>query len=229
MSDDVHKEAIIFIKKNKKKLIEQFANDAICSPESNPISIFMAGSPGAGKTEFSKNFLKKIDSKIIRIDADEIKDFIPQYNKKNSSRVQGASALGVEYLFDYVLKAKKSMILDGTFADYEKSCENIERSLKRHRFTEIYYLYQEPLIAWQFTKAREELEGRIVPKTIFVDSLFKAKENAQRVKQRFGSNVKLNVVIRNYKNSLDDTYLDVDGIDRYLKLDYDEESLMKII
>ncbi len=48
-------EAKKFIKKNKKLLIEKFANLDLYKPVVSPVTIFMAGSPGAGKTEFSKS------------------------------------------------------------------------------------------------------------------------------------------------------------------------------
>lgn len=229
MTDGLRLQAISFIKSNKKLLLDKFANDDICKVETNPISIFMAGSPGAGKTEFSKNFLKVTKIKAVRIDADEIKDIIPQYNKKNSSQIQGASALGVEYLFDYVLKAKKSVILDGTFADYEKACKNVQRSIKRGRHTEIYYLYQEPPIAWQFTQARERLEGRFVPKEMFIHSLLNARENVKKIKEVFGSKVKVNVVIKNFENREEKTYLDIKSIDVLSGIGYDYESLIKML
>lgn len=74
-------------------------------------------------------------------------------------------------------KSRKSVMLDGTFADYKKAKSNIQRSLDHARYVSIFYVYQDPILAWEFTKAREALEGRKVPKNIFVDSLFKAKEN----------------------------------------------------
>ncbi len=97
MTQGVNLQAIEYIKNHKQELIDQFTNDAICPPQPHPISVFMAGSPGAGKTEFSKNLIKKFGVQVVRIDADEIRDFIPHYDKRNSSAVQGASALGVEY------------------------------------------------------------------------------------------------------------------------------------
>lgn len=96
MNKQVHDAAVKFIKSHKKELIEQFASDKNYPQEKNPVSIFMAGSPGAGKTEFSRRFLKVNKLNMVRIDADDIKEFIPQYNKRNSSDVQGASSLGVE-------------------------------------------------------------------------------------------------------------------------------------
>ena len=96
--------------------------------------------------------------------------------------MQGASALGVEKVYDYVLKKKLNVILDGTFADFAKARSNIERSIKRKRAVAIFYLYQDPLIAWEFTKKREKLEGRKVPLNVFIDSLFKSKANVIKLK-----------------------------------------------
>ena len=111
--------AKIFIKKNKKLLFEKFASVEIYKPTDNPISWFMAGSPGAGKTEFSQALLKELSLPIVRIDADEIKKIIPIYNGANSDIVQGASSIGVDILYSYVLKKKLSTLLDGTFSKFE--------------------------------------------------------------------------------------------------------------
>ncbi len=226
MDEQVHDAAVKFIKSHKKELIEQFASDKNYLQEKNPVSIFMAGSPGAGKTEFSRRFLKVNKLNMVRIDADDVKEFIPQYNKKNSSDVQGASSLGVEKIYDYVLKAKKSAILDGTFAYYKKVKENIERSLKYGRYVSIFYVYQDPLVAWEFTKAREVIEGRNVPKNVFVDSLFQAKENVNKIKLEFGKNVHLDVIVKNFENSTEETHIGVENVDQYVTINYSRSVLL---
>lgn len=230
MDEKVHSEAVKFIKTHKKDLIEQFASDKIYPKEKNPVSIFMAGSPGAGKTEFSRRFLKVNKLKMVRIDADEIKEFIPQYDRTNSSDVQGASSLGVEKLYDYILEAKKSAILDGTFADYKKARNNIERSLKRGRYISIFYVYQDPIVAWKFTKAREVIEGRRVPKNIFIDSLFSAKENVDKIKQEFGKDLHLYVIKKNLEDYSDEeTNVEVDDVDQYVTINYSEDALNELL
>lgn len=227
MDKKVHIEAVKFIKSHKKELIGRFASDEFYPKEKDPVSIFMAGSPGAGKTEFSKRFLKKWN--MVRIDADEIKEFIPQYNKKNSSDVQGASSLGVEKLYDYVLKAKKSAILDGTFADYKKAYIDVSRSIKRKRPTAIFYIYQDPIIAWKFTKAREVIEGRRVPKAVFIEALFDAKENVNKIKKEFGKDLDLYVVIKNLEDYSDKETYQVDNVDQYVTINYSKEALIELL
>lgn len=47
-------------KDNKKIIIQKFADLSIYLPVQNPTTYFMAGSPGAGKTEYSKSFIKEL-------------------------------------------------------------------------------------------------------------------------------------------------------------------------
>ncbi len=229
MDEEISKQAVKYIRSEKKNIQEKFAGDHVCLPDDDPVSIFMAGSPGAGKTEFSKRFLKDSKLKAVRIDADEIRDTIPLYNKQNANAIQAAAALGVEYIYDYALKKKKSILLDATFADFDKSLQNVKRSLSRGRYIEIYYLFQDPVIAWEFTKAREEIEGRYVPKEVFINSFLKSKENVNKVKNILGNKVILNVVVKNYQNDLERFRLNVDFVDDIIKKDYTIESLEELI
>jgi len=195
-----------FIKSNKKLLIEKFANSGIYAATENPISLFMAGSPGAGKTEYLKALIKIFDEPIVRIDADDIRDIIPIYNGKNSDVVQGAASLGVEKLYDHVLSKKIDVIIDGTFAIYDIAYRNIKRSISKERRVGIFYIYQDPMVAWEFTKKREKLEGRMVPKDIFIRSFFAAKENVNKIKGIFKEKVRVYLVIKNFSNDIEKFY-----------------------
>lgn len=44
--------------------------DSGVQPEAEPAAIFMAGLPGAGKTEFSKRLIEFSDVPFVRIDMD---------------------------------------------------------------------------------------------------------------------------------------------------------------
>ena len=217
-----------FIKKNKDLLFEKFASSKIYQPNENPISLFMAGSPGAGKTEYSKRFIERFDSNIVRIDADEIREIIPQYNGANSDVVQGAASIAVDILYSYTLKNKYDLLLDGTFAKFDIAYRNIERSINKNREVAIHYIYQDPLVAWEFTKKREKLEGRRVPKKIFIESFLNAKNNVVKIKSIFKDDIKVYLVIKDYSNSIKESYLDV-HIDSYLKTKYSERKLNEML
>lgn len=119
--------------------------------------------------------------------------------------------------------------MDGTFANYDKSFSNVERSLNRGRAVEIYHLYQEPEIAWDFTKKREAIERRNIPVEIFIDAFFNSRENANRVKERFGDKVKLNLVIKNFKNDDEKILLDIKNIDDFLDQEYNKNKLREVL
>lgn len=166
---------------------------------------------------------------IVRIDADEIKEFIPQYNGKNSDIVQGAASIGVDNLNYYTLKHKQNSIMDGTFANYSVARRNIINCLNKKRHIGIFYLYQDPLIAWDFTKKRERLEGRCIPKEAFIDTFFGARENVELIKKEFGEKIELNLVIKNKQNNVKKVEFNINTIDNLIKMPYNKNSLIKTI
>ena len=185
-------EAESYIKEHKCELIERFANPKVYHFNPSPISLFMAGSPGAGKTEVSKRLIEQFTGNLpVRIDADDIRTIFPNYNGANSHIFQRACTIGVNKLFDHVLHNNINAILDGTFA-YERAMENIERSLKHKRRVVIYYLFQDPIVAWTFTKAREEKRRQESLKgSIYLLFFVRARENVSAAKEHFGDKVEL--------------------------------------
>lgn len=228
---DLEEKAKKWVRDNTKLLINKFADSTKFPGVSNPFTIFMAGSPGAGKTEYSITFIKDYEpnTKIVRIDADEIRNLIPDYTGGNAYKFQGAAALGVEKLFDEVQKRNQNVIVDGTFSDFKKGLQDVERALNRGRKVGIFYLYQDPLIAWDFTKKREKVEGRHVSKDMFINSFFLAKENVNKVKKILGDKIELNLVEKNYTNEQENTKFNIDVIDDHLKIKYNEEDLKRLI
>ena len=119
-------------------------------------------------------------------------------------------------------------LLDGTFA-YERAMENIERSLKHNRDILIYYLFQDPVIAWKFTKAREAEEGRKVSKEVFINAFVRARENVEQAKANFGDKIELNLIIKDFTKDFEQIYPNVNHLDKYLPKIYTKEELENII
>jgi UDP-N-acetylglucosamine kinase len=176
----------------------------------------MAGSPGAGKTEFSKRFIKDSGKSVVRIDPDDIRNLLPQYDH-NGTLMQRAAALGVEKLYDHALHYKQDLILDGTLGDYEKARSNVNRSVDHKRIVQVYYIYQDPIVAWKFTKKREAIEHRGIPKDFFIKSFFSSKENVNNLKREFGNLIQVNLIIKNFENDTEQCKLNIDTIDSHLK------------
>lgn len=224
-------QAIEWVKTNQKELITRITGQYDSAPRT-AVSIFMAGSPGAGKTEFSKNFIKNFkDHKkyIIRIDPDEIRDILPQYCAGKAHLFQTAVSIAVEKIHDHVLKKSKSFLLDGTFSNYDLSRSNVRRSVDKGRIVLIQYVYQDPLIAWDFTKKREVIEGRNIPKESFIEQFFAARKNVEEIKREFGEKVKVDLIERNVKTNKY-TYRDnVSSIDNYIKDKYNTSNLKSLL
>lgn len=221
--------AIDYIKINQKILVEKFASPFIFLPDEVPVSVFMAGSSGAGKTEFSKNLIKELESKdrkkVIRIDADEIREMLPGYTGNNSYIFQGACSVGVSKLHDSALHNRQNFILDSTFSNYEISYQNIKRSVDKNRKVLIIYLYQDPIVAWEFTQKREKIEGRNIPKESFIKQLFGAKESVNKIKEIFGKKVQIDLVENDFNTGLKKIHMNIDNIDNYISIAYTESEL----
>lgn len=216
------------IKTHEKEIIEKFAGQSI--PVATPVSLFMAGSPGAGKTEVSKGLMRQFETVPVRIDADEIRAMCPAYTGARAHLFQRAATKGVHILYDYALHKRLHLILDGTFA-YSDSIKNIQRSLDCGRKAELWFVYQDPLKAWQFTQAREALETRHVSKDFFIKTFLAAKENTKQAKMHFGTSLTLNLLIKNIDNTDGRMQLNIqqDQLDPYIGQSYTSEELDQIL
>lgn len=231
---DISEEAFKFAKKNKKKIIEEFIEDNVSSNNS-PIFIFMAGAPGAGKTEFSKELKKSLEQKmengIVRIDADEVREiFRPLgYNGKNSDEYKRGCAKGVEILFDNCIKNKYHTIIDGTLSSRKVAEKNIRTAMEVNANIFVIYVYQDPLVAWRVTKAREKKEGRRIEVELFVRSLFYSISNVDMIKEEYKDRVELWLITKDIFHKTKDVKYDIDSIDKYLQFKYNRKELKKII
>lgn len=229
---NVKSDALAFAKKNHKKLIDKVCDLKLFPYSKNPFTLFMAGTPGSGKTEYSKNFLKKIkaddpNQKIVRLDTDDLRLLLPQYTGNNSNDVQRAATLLFDKAFDRIQDKNINAMIDTTFAS-PRSIQNVKRALGRGRKVGIFYLHEDPVRAWLYTQKREKLEGRFVPKDVFISAYFSAIENANEVKKRFGDSVELHL----FEKDEDYSYMkkakfNIKSLKGYIGKLYSHDELMK--
>jgi len=232
--DTTSDDAYDFIKKgaNKRLVWKKFSASCDKKVEEKPFTYFMAGAPGSGKTELIKKHLAHILDNCIVADADEIRNLLPQYDGKNSHKVQRAASKGVDVLYDNSLKRKYNIIVDGTFSlSYKKCRENIARSLNKNRPVGIIYLYTDPKVAWTYAKKREYTEGRKIRIRTFVKSFFKSRDNINKIKNEFGKEVYISGIRSNYGNigEKSEVRADIASVDEIKKIDYNYLSLWMII
>ena len=197
--------AIEFAKRNKMRIAQELIDPATYPSTEHPISVFMAGSPGAGKTEFSKNLISILEEegnrKVIRIDPDDVRSYMPGYTGSNSNLFHGAVSLIVEKMHDLALHQRQNFVFDGTFSKYQKAAGNIDRSLSKERPVFIFYIYQRPELAWRFTEAREAAEGRNIPKLAFIEQFLGARETIDRVSAEFQDRVGIFIIQKDFERN----------------------------
>lgn len=231
---DIEGKAVRYAKENKKDIAKRRTDPQAFLPDRKPVSVFMAGSPGAGKTEASKALLDELENveqgrKVLRIDPDELRTEFEDYSGNNSSLFQHAVSILVDKIHDLALKQGQSFILDGTLSGYEMAEKNITRSLKRDRQVQILYVYLDPEQAWGFVQAREQAEGRNIPPERFIDQYFAARENVNRLKNKFGKEISVDLLLKNIDGSRKLYKSGIDQIDHHIPENYTRTDIGKFI
>lgn len=222
-----------FAKSNKKRIAKEFTNPAVYVPDKNPVSVFMAGCAGAGKTEAAIEMIELLangsDTKTMRIDPDDLRYHFESYVGTNSWMFQYPASILVDKIHDLALDQSQSFVLDGTLCNLAKADHNIGRSLKRKRKCIVMFVYQKPELAWRFVQAREAKEGRRIPPEVFVAQFFNVRGVVNDLKKKHGKDLTVNVLIKNTDASAHEFLGDVDRIEDHLHEGYDPESLLKQI
>lgn len=229
--EDIKKEVIKFARAYKKKIAKQLTSLKQFPPDKIPVSVFMAGSPGAGKTESAKKLIAKFskDRNILRIDSDDLRIKFKDYSGSNSSLFQAATSIIADKMQDYALKQNQSYIFDGTLTNLDRARENMARGLKHSRKVFVIYVYQDPLQAWKFAKAREVKDGRLIPKDIFIRQYFQARENVNILKKEFDINVQVDIIVKNIDGTDFKYRENIDIVDNYISEKYSKDELSKLI
>jgi UDP-N-acetylglucosamine kinase len=198
----IQAEAIAYAKANKRHRCRALTDPTIYPPEPHPVSVFMAGSAGAGKTEAAKAIIAQFQQQpgapqVLRIDPDELRSAFPGYTGANSWLFQAATSIWVvDKMHDLALDQSQTFILDGTLSNYGRAKRNVERSLKRQRQVHIWYVYQSPLLAWEFVQAREADEGRHIPPATFIDHYFAGRDAVNALKREFGPKIQVDLLLK---------------------------------
>ncbi len=159
--EEIESNALAYIKSQKHHLPNKFLSYKNTSKK----AILMAGGSGAGKSETAISISKS--EKIDVVDTDAIRKICPLYSGKNSHLFQKASARGVSILMNYLFKHDLSFILDRNFSNHYIQKRNINRAINRGYDIEIIFVYREKNVAKAYTKQRENIEGRMVPESVF--------------------------------------------------------------
>ncbi|MDD4151624.1 MAG: zeta toxin family protein [Candidatus Gracilibacteria bacterium] len=193
--------------------------------EISPSTIFLAGAPGAGKSEFIDTI--KYNSKFIVIDVDKYRVLFEGYEGYNASIFQNFSTKVANKLYKYCMHNNLNVIVDGTFGNLNIIEQNINQCIKNNREFGVVLIYQDPVISYFYTKLRQ-LEGkRNVPQNVFIDKFYNSIQNAFEVKQKY----KDMFFIFAYKNAkgifqTNKNVVDKKSFDKKVMLNYNQNLLI---
>lgn len=142
---------------------------------------------------------------------------------------RGGVSILVEKILDFAIEQGQSFLLDGTFSNLAVARRNVERSLKRGRFVQILYVYQNPVLAWGFVKAREEAEGRRIRPEHFVDQYFAARDVVNALKLEYGGDTHVDLLLKHIDNSGRLYKAGVDKIDYHIPEQYTRADLTAML
>jgi len=161
--------------------------------------IFLAGAPGAGKTEFLESILQELQENFVVIDIDKYRSLFKWYNWENASKYQSLSVKVADKIISYCFKNNLNFIFDGTFRNYNKVQENFWQCKKHDRKAIVALIFQDPRVSFYWTFLRKLKKRRNVPIDVFINGFYGSIENVFRAKQDFS---KIEILIASKKYSL---------------------------
>jgi len=198
-------------------------------PTAVKIAFFMAGIPGAGKTEFTENTIKESSPALISIEHDQLVEYIDGYKPEAYYNYRKAGSALVSRIFDECLKNEYAFVFDGTLS-HENGIRNIKKSLNKGYEVIIIYIVQDVLKAWELTQARELVKKRAIEKAGFIETCNKINANLLTIFNTYKSNPQFSFWILNKRGQNDMSNatalmhskdLDVSAeIEKALKTDY---------
>lgn len=224
----MNEEIITWARANKKRLVKSYLSSREFESHKTPAVIFMAGVPGAGKTEFARRLIPQLVNEPIHIDMDEIATHFDMYRPKIAHLFRAGATIILERLYEQALKQKIDILMDGTLS-HPKSVQNIERALKNDYSVRIYFISPNPLTAWQKTKEREYVEERAIDTKGFVETYFKLLENLENIQKTFGNKVPMSLVIKDDDNRLKEIIEEVKDINNFTKTTLTPKELLDTI
>ena len=117
-------------------------------PSEEPDAVFMAGIPGAGKTEVALGLANRYKNHIV-IDTDAFRIQFPGYDGSNSSQFQKASAWLVEQSFKFVVDKGYSFILGCNICSF-KCREEYHSNIKKWVSCDVILCLSRPTSSMEF-------------------------------------------------------------------------------
>lgn len=172
-------------KTNQNKVVAAFFKDN--APHEGKLAIFMAGIPGAGKTEFTENSIKEASPGLISIEHDKLVEYIDGYTPETYYNYRKAGSILVTRVLDECLSKGFSFVFDGTLS-HENGIRNIDKSIRKGYAVVVVYLVQDAATAWELTQSRELVMKRSIERDGFLVTCNKINTNLLAIFRAYQEN-----------------------------------------
>ena len=152
---------------NQQAVVDRFFADY--PPQREHMAFFMAGIPGAGKTELATNALMEMSHTLVPIEHDKLVEYIDGYRREDYYIYRKAGSVLVTRILNECLKHGYGFIFDGTLS-HPNGARNVGRTLNAKYLTVIVYVIQDVDAAWFSTQDRNVVTGRRVEKSGFIET-----------------------------------------------------------
>ncbi len=187
-----------------KQIIDEFKGDLVCIQQDEPIAILMGGSPASGKSTFLRKYAPYLlDDEILRIDADETRSRLPEYDGWNASATHLETKDIVNTLLSdrtIGLPCEYDIIYDGTMNNTKAYLPLIK--LLRKLGYKIYVVYVDNVpksVIEKRVKERYQKSGRFVPLEVVDDFFSKGKTALNEIKKKVDGYMVIDGSDSNYK------------------------------
>ncbi len=171
-------------KANQQKVINSCVGR---DPRAAKLAFFMAGIPGAGKTEFVEGLQGSLQRKHIVIEHDKLVEYIDGYKPEDYYNFRKAGSVLVTKLFKYCLEKGYSFIFDGTLS-HDNGYKNIKKALDHGYSVVVIYIHQDIVSAWKLTQDRELVKKRSIERNGFIETCRKITISLQKIFTAFADN-----------------------------------------
>ncbi len=186
-------EYIYTAERNKlhEKIIAEMVDKSVCISQGAPVAILTGGAPGSGKSTFLKKYAPWLTSdKIFHIDADAVREKLPEYEGWNAnSGHQETRDIVDQLLASFDKPCKHDLLYDGTLTNPKKYITLI-RHLKKLGY-KVYIAYldipkeisiERALKRYQSNKSGTAKFGRYVPMSVIDDFYKVGKAGVNEIK-----------------------------------------------
>lgn len=171
-------------KENQQKVI---ASAIGMNPRKDKLAFFMAGIPGAGKTELAKGLQGSPHGDFTVIEHDKLVEHIDDYKPENYYEFRTAGSTLVTKLFEHCLKNGYSFVFDGTLS-HDNGYRNIKKTLDNGFSVIVLYVHQDIASAWKLTQDRELVKMRAIERVGFIDTCQKISASLKNIFDSFRDN-----------------------------------------